>query len=105
MFSLRSRRDKWRILTVGAASFLTIFPLCAWRHLDIIESDIYDRVTEAMTLANIVGLDVSVNGRDVNLTGGLPDTEYQRAVGLIEALPGVRKVASTQAVQNEGGEN
>ena len=105
MFSLRSRRDKWRILFVGAASFLTIFPLCAWRHLDIIETDIRERVAEALSLANIVALDVNVNGRDVDLIGAMPEAEYLRAVGLIEELPGVRKVARGASLETRGGQN
>ena len=105
LFSLRSRRDKWRILAIGAASFLTIFPLCVWRHLDVIETDIYDRVTEAMSLANIGGLDVSVDGRDVSVSGTLPDAEYLQAISLIEDLPGVRKVASVKSRENMGEGN
>lgn len=92
MFELKSRRDKWRILTIGAASFLTIFPLCAWRHLDIIEKDILERGLEALSDARISGIDMLVDGRDVALSGAVDEASMVRATRVVEGLPGVRKV-------------
>lgn len=105
MFSLRSRKDKWRILSVGAASFLTIFPLCVWRHLDVIEKDIYDRGLEALSTANIGGLDLTVDGRDVSLSGAVPDLDLVRAKRLLEALNGVRVVNRSSPLGGEGSRN
>lgn len=100
MFALRSRRDKWRILLVGTASFLTIFPLCVWRHLDIIEKDIYDRGLEALSTASISGLDMAVDGRDISLSGTATDLDIARAKRVIGGLSGVRKVSHIGASDN-----
>lgn len=105
MFALRSRKDKWRILSVGAASFLTIFPLCVWRHLDIIEKDIYDRALAVLSEADIVGLDIAVDGRDVSLAGRAPESELARAMQLLESLNGVRKVSRGVSGNREEGES
>lgn len=92
VFTLRTRRDKWRILAVGAASFMAIFPLCAWRHLDIIEKDIYERATEALADAALTGIEVDVSGRDVRLWGTANREHLVRASELVGGVRGVRVV-------------
>lgn len=105
MFSLKSRRDKWRILVVGAASFLTIFPLCVWRHLDIIEEDILDRANAALSEANLAGIDMLVNGRDVTISGSAAELEIARATRVVGSLRGVRKVERSAGRDGEVGRN
>lgn len=104
MFSLKTRRDKWRILGIGIASFLTIFPLCAWRHLDIIEKDIYERALAALADARLPDLEISVSGRDLVLTDLTGFADLQAAVEMLENVHGVRKVTATpksQAMEND----
>ncbi len=97
VFTLKTRRDKWRILAVGAASFMAIFPLCAWRHLDIIEKDIYQRATEALARAALVGVELDVSGRDIRLAGMVADEDRARARQILEGVRGVRVVLAGNA--------
>ncbi len=97
VFTLKTRRDKWRILAVGAASFMAIFPLCAWRHLDIIEKDIYERATEALARAALVGVELDVSGRDIRLAGMVADEDRARARQILEGVRGVRVVLAGNA--------
>lgn len=103
MFALRSRRDKWRIIWLGTASFLVIFPLCVWRHLDVIEKDIYERSTEALAEARIAGIDLLVAGRDISLSAAAPGTDTDAAVKLLATVNGVRKVEVQNVNQSGAG--
>lgn len=92
MFSLKTRKDKLQIIAVGVASFMAIFPLCAWRHLDIIENDLLERAAESLEAGNISGIEIEISGRDLEIYGTTSPADMTQAQQLLSQVRGVRKV-------------
>lgn len=86
------------------ASFLAIFPLCAWRHLEIIETDLYERSQAALSEAGIAGVEITVRGRDLLLVASEGEDQLDQAVGALRDVYGVHRIrlGDTQGA-GEGG--
>lgn len=87
------------------ASFLAIFPLCAWRHLEIIEADLFERSQQALTDAGIAGVEIDVRGRDLLLTSPASHGGLDEAADLLRRVHGVHRVdfAGPQSSGEAGG--
>lgn len=105
MFTFETRKDGWKIIGLGIASFLTIFPLCAWRHLEIIERDLQERSSEALQRAGIAGLEISLSGRDVVLSGLTSGAQASEVSQLLLQVYGVRKVTITDPGDDQAGKD
>ncbi len=93
MFTFESRRDGWRIVGLGIASFLAIFPLCAWRHLEIIEMDLFERSQAALAEAGIAGVEITIDGRDLSLEVTTGRNRIEEAVAALADVNGIRRIA------------
>lgn len=97
LFSFESRRDGWRIIGLGMASFFAIFPLCAWRHLEIIESDLYERSQAVLDEVGIAGVEISMHGRDLSLAGAMDRGELDEVVHALQDVDGIRRITYRDA--------
>lgn len=101
MIPVDTREDGLTILILGLVGFAMIFPLCVWRHAPAIESDLLTRCAQALEEQPSMVVDVTVNGRDVTLTGLAPDTGTKELViDRIENVWGVRVVRDQISVRD-----
>ncbi len=102
MISVDTREDGLRIVILGLIGFALIFPLCVWKHAEPIQTDLLERSVQVLS-DNQYNLDVSVNGRDVTLTGYL-DSEQERltVAELVAQLRGVRVVKNETRLRGSG---
>ncbi len=91
-----------QIVAVGIASFMAIFPLCAWRHLDIIEKDLLERTEESLKADNLGGIEIEISGRDLLISAAAPGADLGRAQELLSAVYGVRVVKAASGVVERG---
>lgn len=92
-----------QIVATGVASFLAIFPLCAWRHLDIIEKDLLERSEEALRAERISGIEIEISGRDLLISAAAPGSDLATAQALLSDIYGVRVVRSDGRDAGQGG--
>ncbi|MEM7282052.1 MAG: BON domain-containing protein [Pseudomonadota bacterium] len=87
-----TREDGLRIVILGLIGFALIFPLCVWKHVQPIETDLLERSVAALSEHELT-LDVSVSGRDVTLVGYV-DNQGQQAYAsdIVSQVRGVRIV-------------
>lgn len=88
------QRNPKVIAALAALALVLVTILAIWLVAPAIQSDLSARATAALEAANIQGVDVTVDGRSVTLTGTVAD-EAQRAaaVAAVAALPGVASVS------------